>query len=864
MSRRLTAAQQRAVDHEGPALVVQAGAGTGKTTVLVARFLRLLADNPEWPLESIVAITFTDKAAREMRDRLRRAIDGRAATEGGRWHERQRQLSRLRVTTIHGFCAMILRENAIAAKLDPRFTVLDEREAALLQEEALAATLAALVNEESASRPLLDALQLRDLRQELSALLQQRGTVTRLFAALPTAEAWLAQWQAEQPARHRQGWAWLNQRHPQLAAALAHLPAVPIVDPSDRLAAAVEAGQQGAALINSEQWLAAMEQFETINLVGGKAAAWGGKEALQATKAMLKALREAAQEALKFGLFAPLDEQDEAAAAQLQRWKSLWQQLDVRYSTLKAQRQALDYDDLELYTLALLDQAPPSERLHLFRASIRELMVDEYQDTNPTQREIIDHLAPVGGAIRRFIVGDAKQSIYRFRQAQVSVYSETVAEIQRRVGVAPVVLDHSFRTQPRLLAALNAQFDALLAPLGPSHEPWEAAPEPLATTLAAPDHAPLRVAIVESPSRTAVARRREAEGQWVAAQFKAWHQRGIPWDEMALLLRSTTGLDAYERAFKAEGVPYVTTAGRYFYEQREVQDTLALLAALHRPADDLALATILRSPLFALSDETLYRLRWHDDTGQRCDVPRPFHHALREPPPSAQPEAVARADTLLRELWTLRGYVSVAQLLERALLLTGFEAMLALDDSGEMGSRRRANLRKLVTQARDFGGADVGAFLDSVSLVTAASLRENEAIASDPQGGAVSIMTVHGAKGLEFEVVALGDLRGGRRGSSHRPVIRHDPLFGMVAATRDADGERGYPTSYQQAEWLEARLEEAEGKRLLYVAMTRAKRQLLLAGELGGTDNALDRLLAGWEAAGYDEGIDVERVVVEA
>jgi ATP-dependent helicase/nuclease subunit A len=188
-----TLEQEKVITTENQTLIVEAGAGTGKTWALVGRFIHLLEKHHDWPLESMIAITFTDKAAREMRTRVRQAIDRLAqnAPSDSFWHEHRRNLDRLQISTIHSLCSRILRENAIAAQIDPKFDVLDETQSILLKETAVRETVKTMVTEEHPSLELLESLTVRDLQTEMLNLLSQRGILGFLFDRLPDEEGLL-------------------------------------------------------------------------------------------------------------------------------------------------------------------------------------------------------------------------------------------------------------------------------------------------------------------------------------------------------------------------------------------------------------------------------------------------------------------------------------------------------------------------------------------------------------------------------------------------------------------------------------------------------------------------------------------------
>ncbi|MBA3532434.1 MAG: UvrD-helicase domain-containing protein, partial [Ardenticatenales bacterium] len=348
-TKHLTEQQMQAVTIQGRALLVEAGAGTGKTAVLVERFLHLLAEHPEWSLESIVAVTFTEKAAREMRHRIREGVEHLALANGEQsaWQARRRSLDRLQVGTIHSLCARLLRENAIAAAVDPRFEVLDEQDAAVLQEEAIDQTLARMAQEGNRALALLAALRVSDLKEELVTLLGQRGTVSRLFAELPEPKVLLERWQRETAAMREHLWERLLHTEPELAEALDEIPQVAITAPTDKLAFFVELAQTGCHHLEAGDLISAAECFLAILVNVGSRASWGGAEELQQLKEWLKALRAAAQTLAKTGCLKAVGEADQHAAEALQQWRMLWEAVEGSYTRLKQERQALDFDDLE-------------------------------------------------------------------------------------------------------------------------------------------------------------------------------------------------------------------------------------------------------------------------------------------------------------------------------------------------------------------------------------------------------------------------------------------------------------------------------------------------------------------------------------
>jgi ATP-dependent helicase/nuclease subunit A len=862
-----TSQQQAAITTLDRALLVDAGAGTGKTRVLTERFLHLLEVYPDWPLESIVAVTFTEKAAREMRSRIRTAIEARAQRPNvaAQWAEHRRNLDQLRVATIHSFCARLLRENAIAAGIDPRFELLDEPTRRMLQETALDNVFSRLVETDAPPLQLLASRRITDLRGEIMGLLALRGTVARLFDDLKDSAALLDYWRKQISELYTAIWEQALQDDPYLTTALDTFP-FEISDASDKLAPFVEVANAGTALLQEGQLYQAALLFEPIKLNVGSSKAWGGKDELKELKAQLKTLREALKTLLRIG---EIGEADAQAADYLQLWRDLWLQVVAEYDHLKRARQAFDFDDLLLLTAQLLQDAPDTPRLQAFRDGINHLMVDEFQDTNVLQKQIIYALAAPENGGRLFVVGDAKQSIYRFLQAQVSVFNATCDEITQATGHPPLPLNQSFRTHDALVKAVNQLFEEVLQPVGDEHASYEAQPGPLHAFRDTHDTATVPVEVLILPKKDSndetinaeTARRWEAH--WLAQRLKTLEADGLTvwdkeqrvyrpfrFDDAAILFRATTDIPLYEDAFKSVGLPYLTLSGRGYYDRPEIRDLEALLRGLHNPADDLSLAAVLRSPLFGLSDETLFRLRW---SGPETDIPIPYATAFASLPETDQAAAVGFAYETLTRLWRMAGRVNVWRLLREALNLTGYEATLALDDQ-TTGERQLNNVQKFMAMARSSSDTSLSLFLQQVQDLRTQEVRESEAAADAPQTGAVQLMTIHAAKGLEYPVVVVADMGRKPRTSSNAHIL-HDPQFGLLCMHRDENGDWQKPASYAWGDWLHKRMEIAEHKRLFYVACTRAADLLLLTGQDSGDDTWLTYAVNAWglETAGSEE-----------
>ena len=308
--------------------------------------------------------------------------------------------------------------------------------------------------------------------------------------------------------------------------------------------------------------------------------------------------------------------------------------------------------------------------------------------------------------------------------------------------------------------------------------------------------------------------------------------RAMQYRDVAVLFQSMTKLPLYEEVFKSQEIPYLAVAGRGYFDRQEVWDLLDLLRFLHNPADNLALATVLRSPIFAFSDDLLFALRLQGEEDAESPMPPPLwralHAAAEEPLPgvtAADLPLISHALDTLGELQRLAGRVTISELLRRALTLTNYLAILTgLPD----GDRRRGNIEKLLGLAEDSGKITLGKFSQYLADLSAREAREGEALLEP--GNAVRLMTVHASKGLEFALVVLADASW-ERGGRGAQTLQLDPTYGLSCSVYSAESntyESGY--AHRRNLKLQALKEAAERKRLLYVAATRAQDYLLISG----------------------------------
>ena len=840
----LTPAQQEVVADLGRNWCVTSGAGCGKTRVLVERYIRFLEDDLALPLERLAAITFTEMAAAEMRDRIRRACRDRlqeARSAGDavrieRWLQRYWDVDVAPIHTIHGFCGAILRRFPLEAGVDPNFEMLDEAAADLLLQETVGRTVEKLLEAEDAD--VLNMLEHYDLgrgREVLAEIVGQHREVLRRVA-----EPAMARSDAEilKDLKRRSDELVREACEEVLAdagvvRALGDLRKFSgrAVDKREeirrRMLDAVDRIAKGRT---ADVMKSAVEALLAIPLRGGSAKHWTSADALQAVTEATKTIKDAFKETVAdLPVFDEEVERRHLAVARAMFRTA--RRVQAGYDEAKRRRSALDFEDLQIRARDLLRS--DARVLRTCRGAYRAILVDELQDTNLLQFEIVDLLTSAAGKRGEagplrpgafFGVGDPKQSIYRFRGAEIEVFERALGRVGRKgkKGLAT-----SFRLNRGLAGLVNHLFPPLMGeryePIEPAHEQKnEVAVEWLHAV--GPEGEGFRAEEGYAAEARQLAERIHAmctEGDvrvWDDGR-KAW--RPAAYGDVAILLRRTTYLHLYEEALERRGVPYHVVAGSGFYKQQEVLDVLNLLRAMEDPSDDLAAAGVLRSPFFAVSDEGLYRLRRLGGTLLGALGPAAEASGFE----AEDQRGLGRAARLLPDWARRKDPMGLARLLDEVVFDSGYAAAAV---ARFRGARAYANLRQMVELARRFehdGLASLGDYIDYVSDFMQSEMRQEQAAIDTPEdgsgGGSVRLMTIHKAKGLEFPIVAIPDLGHASRGPRADYFIH--AATGLAVRLRDDPGETAASCALALARREDKRAEADEALRLLYVAITRAK-----------------------------------------
>ncbi|UOF90591.1 UvrD-helicase domain-containing protein [Fodinisporobacter ferrooxydans] len=880
--QRPTREQWLAVNALTKDIAVTAGAGSGKTWVLTRRYLTQLAGRQivpdpiltedEQPLpklafpdavapDQIIAITFTEKAAIEMKERIRlemkKLYQNAQEPDRSKWALYMDEVENAMITTIHGLCARLIRQYPLQADINPHFSVLQPYEAEELFQQAFEQVIA-------------DGLS-RDL-EFVTVVLREypaysfRQSIRRLFDQLR---------ELHDPA----AWAGLQEEvEKQLEAnrIQAIEQAVALVSLGDQVHLAQP--DQGKTVLEKQMaesfhpyWRAFREQLAAADGV------WT-EELRRTVSAIVQACKWKGQLSKTYKECLPL------FLAKLQEWSTymisgdyqglataLIQfliRLEKAYQALKHSRHVLDFTDMQIAAVRLLQN--PDIRTRITQ-NIRYVMVDEFQDTNHMQARLVRYLAE---RAKLFIVGDAKQSIYGFRQADVGVFLDLQGEIQTIRGGDRIELRHNFRTVEPIIHFINRFFskvmevddaledsqnfnyrvayDAGMLPTRAIVRQEQLRVEfihlPLDTEEEGQEE-PLEAASDQAMSESIRSRLREAEiiakrirGMCeqeslivkTDSQTGEFFESKVRYGDITLLFSAMTHVHLYEYMLQRYNIPYYVVGSRNFYKRQEIVDLYHVLRLLLDPEDQLAWIGALRSPLFGVSDEGLF---WIQRTIGFAGLSRMDKKRLPIQLEDTDSKHLLRAFDLLKKWRKLAAFAAVDEIVRQMIDDTGIEQILI----ARFGGRQKVgNLEKLIAVSRRFQNDKNGslfAFVQHVEAMIENEVDETDADVTSLDEDVVKIMTIHQSKGLEFPVVFLPDMA--RKPRADSDLFGYQPGKGLglkLAKSQGSETIGGHTVLLDgsgvaqdlQREKADRALHEE--RRKLYVALTRARDYLVLVG----------------------------------
>jgi ATP-dependent helicase/nuclease subunit A len=901
LKRQPTPSQEKAMDLSRH-LAIIANAGSGKTSVLVDRYIKILEQAEGVTPRNIVAITFTKAAASELRakisDKLNERIeelsedaslDSIAILE--RLMNARDTLSSAYISTIHAFASRILRAYPIESNLDAAFTLHTGAEEQVSIEDAIMTEFTSVLKTAYGDAPTAESslvlnafrtLGRRCMKDIVAAMLGKRSRVQHLDQVLTerTDQEILDSW----------------------FSTLLDLVREPVRQQLDRLQRLLVVKVNKGNVAQAQSLLAQLDFdaqtlltvfVRVVALIFGKG---GGKlngksiNHNPGSEYDIDLIREIN---LRQPIFFPtaaglcdrtlFDESHLEYLTLLRGIFTIFHKVDQNYIEFKTNHSLLDNDDL-IEKLELLLQRP--EVANDLSRRFRFIMIDEYQDTDETQYKIAKSLTKNFGKENVLtIVGDPKQSIYRFRNAESAIFFDTIEAILRqqlpesrvheldtlseseREQLGKITLAESFRMAERPLAFINKVFAEIMLPseslIAADEVPYQPLVAARKTILQGSVEWLLHTKPSGPRSNSASSSEQEDDAEedddesigdgsehcemaLIAEKIQEIienpeHRYDIEtkagiippsYGDIAILIRSRTHLNQLERSLRLRNIPFIVSSGVGYYTQQEVIDVTCYLRFLLQPMDDVSLLGVLRSPFFSISDTALYQLayRTRNQKSESTKARASFWNRLQtyitsEVDLGPEGERLQRALSQLERNLLLAGRAPTATLIERIYRETGILATYNVLDSSP---QRSANLEKLLTLARESDASGFTTIYDFVERINFLTLqKDKEAQATVSSTNVVEIMTIHGSKGLEFPIIFVTDLGAQLGGENHNSIDKH---YGL--SFKFKDGRKDDPVILKFIKERDKANDRAESKRLLYVALTRAKDHLFLSGSL--------------------------------
>jgi ATP-dependent helicase/nuclease subunit A len=853
---QLTSQQQQALSRDNN-LSVTAGAGTGKTLLLVERYLDILINEPV-DVKEILAITFTKKAAGEMKERVTKRIEEKLESELSDKanqkliHARDRMNS-ASISTIHAFCSRLLREYPVEAGLDPDFRQLNDMQRQLLLDEELEKQFELLDREPDQWISLFRMFGKETLRHMLRTALVHNYDMTsvlKLYNEKSIDEIYRL-WSDSFLAKVKQ-----NISDEKLAKIvlcvrniLNNLPAanqddIKVLNTIDWL----EKYSNSIDTDGLESWRVLFELADHFTTTANQAYArvgsfgsskiWGERNSEE-----LLSLSREMESIVAYRISVPTDH-DKEIIAQLQKFYLLYKKFSQQFSKRKNDLGLVDYEDLQFYALNLLKSYP--EIRQKLSELYRYVMVDEFQDTNFMQWHLIRLLGELK-ANKFFIVGDPKQSIYGFRNADIRVFqtvkNDFIKTLKNSQDRSAIILGESFRFAPKLGSFINQTFSNILR--SSQENPWEVEYDPMTTGRETDVTGEISLAILDSQDQTDFLVKKIRD---LSDNYK--------YGQMSVMMRTRTHLSEIEEAFRRNNIPFHTIGGIGFYQRQEIYDIYHLVRFLLNPDDDNATIALLRSPFANISDEGLFVLgisrEEHSYWQFLCSLED--KNDLTE----SDFEKILRFEKLANRWLSRKDRVAFHELLHAIFDESKYRAVL---NALLQGERFTANLDKIEQMAVEFESAgflSLNDFADSLQNLIFRQDKEGEAQTVFDDENSVKIMTIHQAKGLEYDVVFVPYLEQElRKHSANRCLFGEELGIAAPVSKLNFEGESGDYYLFDSLAAEQRAREIAEMKRLFYVACTRAKENLVLSMNVKNDKIPVDTA-ASWLFAAHN--IDIKNI----
>lgn len=890
MSVKWTKEQQNVIDLQGRNILVSAAAGSGKTAVLVERIITMLTrETDPLSVDQLLVVTFTEAAAAEMKERIRAAIEKKSLEDPDNEHLRQQAtlIHSAAITTIHSFCLSVIRENFHVIDLDPSFRIGEDGELQLLQQDVLEEML-----EEKYAQADQRFLDFTESYAPGKTDRKLEEMILRLYEfsrSGPDPEGWLRDSvsayhaETEEELMHTPFFAFAEEevRHSMDTARELQEEAVRICREEDGPYMYEEMLELDMKNIERFRQASTYTEYRqaALNVSWKKLASNRDKNVSKEKAEQVKQLREELKKAVTFPgeqyFDQDLDQLLEGLAVcapMISELAELTQEFSRRFEEKKRSRNLIDYSDMEQYALRILTKRTekglvPSAYAAVYQKQFREVMIDEYQDSNLLQEAILKSVSGIGrGHDNMFMVGDVKQSIYRFRLSRPELFMEKYDTYRIYEGEGSdsscqrIDLFKNFRSRSQVLDSVNELFRrimirdlggivyndrAALYP-GASYPEYSKDETELLLMEGNPDEeleeaAGEKITSRKLEARAVADRIRRLMKEQMVTDPETGEMRPVRYGDIVILTRSIKGWsDVFAEALMEEGIPAHAGTKEGYFETREIGVLLDYFRVLQNERQDIPLAAVLTSWFGRMTDEELAQIRGAFPEG-------PFYRAVRQYQEQGDDfnirEKLNHCLGLMERFRQKAGYTAIHDLLWEILDITGYGDYIAALPGGE---QRSANLAMLAQKAMAFESTSYQGlfhFIRYIEQLRKYHVDYGEASLGDEQADTVRIMSIHKSKGLEFPVViAAGMGKMFNTQDTRGSVLVHASLgAGLDVVHLDSRTRR--PSFYKQVVQRKEKLENmGEELRVLYVAMTRAKEKLILTGTVRNLDEKLSRI----------------------
>ena len=879
-----TEEQQKVIDTRDRNILVSAAAGSGKTAVLVARILALVTD-PAHPvdIDRLLIVTFTNAAAGEMRQRIRDALEARAEEAPENAHL-QRQLVLIhnaQITTIHSFCLQVLRSHFHMIGLDPGFRIADEGEMLLLRQDVLKETLEEAYELGAGEVHTTETEEFRQLLEQLAPGKDDQAVQNALLQVyqFSLGQPWPDEWLAGCRMAYCRPDGEETPPEPDWVRFVVKDTKRVLADVREEILYAItlcqaehgpymyeKAMQDDLAMVEALQAADSYRELAKAFAVSGtytrlstkkdESVSKEQKEQVQELRAGIKDALASVRVQYFYDRPEALEETFYASGVVVRALTRLVERFMEKLTEKKREKNVLDFSDLEHLALEILVvhdetgiQASPAALE--YAEQFEEIMIDEYQDSNLVQELILNSVAGRGrGEANRFMVGDVKQSIYRFRLACPELFLEKYQTYRELENACRIDLHKNFRSRSEVLDGVNEIFRQIMTEnLGGIVYDKDAMLYPGAVF--APDSGEARrlpefllLDPEDQDKQEAEARLVGMQIQQMVGSFPVWDAkrsayRPMAYRDIVILLRTVSGwAETFGEVLSDMGIPCFTGSQKGYFSAVEVRTVLAYLEVLDNPVQDIPLAAVMRSPIGGFSDEALAKLR-------SASEERRFYDCCIAYRDNGEDAALRLAlDTFFRQMEYFRekaAYTPIHLLLWEILDVTGYGAYAAALPAGR---QRKANLDMLVEKAIAYEATSYRGLYHFIRYIESLKRYEvdyGEASLGTESDDTVRIMSIHKSKGLEFPVVFVSGLGKQFNETELRGRLALHSSFGIGCDYVDTTLRLRQPSLLKKVIQKTSALENlGEELRILYVAMTRAKEKLILTGAVPNASQKLE------------------------